>query len=104
MNNILISRWVTNAGLNACVLFVNDSHHCGYVTAPKELQDTHYDAVDCVVHGGITYSDYLAELDDEYVFGFDCAHYWNEENPCSFEDVKADCERLALALKNFRKD
>lgn len=28
-------EWKTKAGLNAVCLFVNDSHHCGYVEVPK---------------------------------------------------------------------
>lgn len=28
--------WITKAGLRAVVLYVNDSHHCGYVALPKD--------------------------------------------------------------------
>lgn len=67
--------------------------------------------VDVNVNGGLTYSRMADswrttkdEFKDYWFFGFDCAHYWNEEHPCSFEDVKADCECLALTLKNYRRD
>lgn len=89
-------------------------YYCGYVGVPPShpLYQINYMQVDddVDVNGGLTYSRMADswrttkdEFKDYWFFGFDCAHYWNEDNPCSFEDVEADCERLALALKNYRK-
>lgn len=35
MSNTVEADWVTNAGLRAVALWVNDSHRCGYVEVPK---------------------------------------------------------------------
>ena len=94
--------------------------YCGYVGVPPShslYQIGYMDNImaqvddDANVNGGLTFSNMAdswrttkGEFKNYWFFGFDCAHYWNEEHPCSFEDVKADCERLALSLKNFRKD
>ena len=117
----------TMYGYPVCILAIKrqpeidmGDYYCGYVGVPpshplyqKKFMDNIMVQVDddAEVNGGLTYSnmaDSWRTTKDEFrnywFFGFDCAHYWNEEHPCSFEDVKADCERLALALKNFRKD
>lgn len=114
-------------GYPVCILaakmqpeFDKGDYYCGYVGVPPSHALYQIDYMDNImaqvdddanVNGGLTYSrmaDSWRATKDEFknywFFGFDCAHYWNEEHPCSFEDVKADCERLALALKNFRKD
>lgn len=114
-------------GYPVCILvekmppeFDMGDYYCGYVGVPPShsLYQTEYMDnimiqvdIDAYVNGGLTYSnmaDSWRTTKDEFrnywFFGFDCAHYWNEEHPCSFEDVKADCEHLAFALKNFRKD
>lgn len=117
----------TMHGFPACILvakmqpeFDKGDYYCGYVGVPPShpLYQTEYmDNImaqvddDAYVNGGLTYS-YMSdswrttkdEFRNYWFFGFDCAHYWNEEDPCSFEDVKADCERLALALKNYKRD
>lgn len=36
MSNNVVKDWTTKAGLRAVVLFVNGSHHCGYVAVPKD--------------------------------------------------------------------
>ena len=36
MSNEVKKDWITKAGLRAVVLFVNDSHHCGYVALEKD--------------------------------------------------------------------
>lgn len=114
-------------GYPVCILatksqpeFDMGDYYCGYVGIPPShalYQKSYMDNImaqvddDANVNGGLTFSnmaDSWRTTKDKFrnywFFGFDCAHYWNEEHPCSFEDVKADCERLALALKNFRKD
>ena len=79
--------WVTQAGLPAVVVWVNDSHRCGYVeltkdsvfygvTNEREIQPIVQKSVDGLdVHGGVTFFDtpYWAE-DSNFFVGFDCAH------------------------------
>lgn len=95
-------------------------YYCGYVGVPPSHPLYQIDYMDNImaqvdddanVNGGLTFSNMAGswrttkdKFRNYWFFGFDCAHYWNEEHPCSFEDVKADCERLALVLKNYKKD
>lgn len=88
--------WTTDSGYRAIVLYVNDSHHCGYVEVPRThpLYGLDYDSklpnytdsdhipprLDDIidVHGGLTFSGsgtegYPANTDGWW-FGFDCAH------------------------------
>ncbi len=32
---MVVKDWITDAGLRAVILFVRDSHHCGYVAVPE---------------------------------------------------------------------
>ena len=82
MSYKVVKSWVTKAGLDACILLVNDgSHHCGYVALPADLADKDFigygsgECVDISVHGGVTYQDVLPQLENKIVIGFDCAHY-----------------------------
>lgn len=45
----VVKSWTTEAGLDACILFVNDMHHCGCYMA-TELR-THHGLNDSVIHG-----------------------------------------------------
>lgn len=36
MSHDVVNDWTTKAGLRAVVLFIKDSHHCGYVAIPKD--------------------------------------------------------------------
>lgn len=115
----VVKRWITKAGLEAVILLVNKSHHCGYVVSPDWLINHRWDdesVEHIIVHGGITYSNHLAELGDKWVFGYDCAHCddkqlcppqfkgtgiedlytsgtWRDEEYCTEE-----CESLAMQL------
>lgn len=78
----VIKSWKTKAGLDACILLVNDgSHHCGYVELPEPLQHMNFtgydgegDMVDIYVHGGVTWQGPLQWSEGREVIGFDCAH------------------------------
>lgn len=61
------------------------------------------------VNGGLTFSDYgcnvcgkAGEFDKYWFFGFDCAHDFNREFPCSLESVINDCKNLANQLKTYK--
>lgn len=98
-------EWVTKAGLKAKVLWVNNSHRCGYVAIPKENKyfQIDYDCLKVEVHGGLTYG--TTEPDGEYWVGYDCAHlgdktaYWNDGVLRTLEYCTDQCEKLAEQLK-----
>ena len=100
----LVYRWTTEAGLDACILFVNDSHHCGYVVPPESIQGLHYDQYGCDVHGGLTFGGTMEDLGGNHAVGFDCAHCGDKTKYSSdgvFRDaayVQDQCEKLAKQL------
>lgn len=103
----LVSKWVTEAGLDAYILFVNGSHHCGYVRPPDNLVNMGYDDVPVVVHGGLTYSGGLSYANNEFVFGYDCAHSGDKTayiQHGTFRDIHyctKQCESLATQLMEY---
>lgn len=120
----LKKTWTTKAGLTAVVLFVHESHHCGYVAVEprhplygKGDQWGLYTSLD--VHGGVTYARHaLADLykpdDNLFWIGFDCHHlgdipYGYEMNfwDGTFKTVEyciGECEKLAWQLVNMKKE
>jgi hypothetical protein len=112
--------WITKAGLRAVVLFVHNSHHCGYVAVSTDSPyfGKGYDdeALGFVaVHGGLTFSESSASLKEDHPlksvesvswFGFDCAHLGDATAHLShdgdvFRDVsyvESECESLAEQL------
>ncbi|WP_135612779.1 hypothetical protein [Methanococcoides sp. AM1] len=69
------------------------SHYCGYVRFPKrELTEQGYDGI------GITYAE--EHEDGSMVYGFDCMHAGDENNPrCSDIDwLKQECEKMGICL------
>lgn len=80
MNKVnVVKSWVTKAGLDACILLVNETHHCGYVALPeplvgKNFTDCNDDNIDIKVHGGVTYQGKPEWAKEREVIGFDCAH------------------------------
>jgi len=119
MNYVLVKSWTTEAGLAAYILLVNETHHCGYVESPSELEKVNEGDLSYIkVHGGLTYSGYPDWSNGKYVFGYDCSHLgdlmkcpskfkgtslehlsmystgtWRDESYCTLE-----CERLAKQL------
>lgn len=114
--------WVTQAGLPAAVIWVNDSHRCGYieltkdsvfygVTNEREIQPIVQKSIDgLVVHGGVTFfgTPYWSDSkeDNSKLFvGFDCAHVGDTTryNPTegilrSLDYCIEECESLAKQL------
>ena len=76
MNSIIEKEWITKAGLNARVIFVKDSHRCGYVGVKKDhwMYGVGYNNLYRLeVHGGLTFSSEMKDSEDWWI-GFDCAH------------------------------
>lgn len=107
----IVKHWKTKSGLDAVILLMRDSYHCGYVEAPEKLVNQDYDQEvihDIDVHGGVTYSGTLSELDNKWVFGYDCAHYgdksfssdfvWEEGEVRDAKFCMEQCELLAEQL------
>lgn len=86
MTRKIVKKWTTNSGLEAIILLVRGSHHCGYVEVPEKLKnvDFYNCEIDVDVHGGVTYQNELSQLNGKLVIGFDCVHngdktaYWND--------------------------
>ncbi len=104
MAHTIEKQWVTEAGLNAYILYVNGSHHCGYVESPEKFRGDNYDEhYDIDVHGGLTFSDTIEDIDEPWLFGFDAAH--SDDKPeygGTFKDVDymtKECELLAKQLQ-----
>jgi len=89
---------------------------CGYVVIDDKDNDLfgkHYTDTSFIkVHGGITYSDF--DNDDNWVFGFDCAHiydripafdndYFSKKIYRDMEYVISECESLSDQLSVFSK-
>ncbi len=101
-------EWTTKAGLKAYVLFVNGSHHCGYVESPEKFIEDSYDShYDIDVHGGLTFAGTISDINESWLFGFDAAHlgdktaYSNDPGDI-FRDLDYminECEALAKQIK-----
>ena len=69
---------------NGCVCYLLHTtmgHNCGYVRFPKKpVKEDGYNGILTYVpvHGGITYAH---SNEDGMVYGFDCAHSGDEDNP-----------------------
>ena len=102
-------EWTTEAGLKAYVLYVNESHHCGYVAIPKNHSfngDNYNEHYNIDVHGGLTFAGTINGINETWLFGFDAAHlgdateYINSPGD-TFKDVDymaKECESLAKQL------
>lgn len=112
--------WITEAGSPAVVIWVNDSHRCGYVELTEHSifygitneRDVHVilqkSIGDLDVHGGVTFFDvpYWADSDKEdsnFFVGFDCAHAgdatrYSKGKLRSLDYCIEECEKLARQL------
>lgn len=112
-----IKEYGEHKGIPWIVIYVNGSHHCGYVglNAEHPLYKRHYDDMGFWpdIHGGVTYSkgSYWGTDDEFWWFGFDCAHAGDKTNAYSLpepegsmrvfrtvEYVKEECIKLIEQL------
>lgn len=114
MSYILEDSWTTEAGLRATVLFVNESHRCGYIEVNEIYPDyANFNYHDKKVHGNITYvgSPIIKETTNvnAWWIGFDCAQegdgtkYFPELPVRTLEYVKKECESLAKELAKLEQ-
>jgi hypothetical protein len=108
----------SNGVIIHCSIHRNDTKAlCGYITLTPDnsLYGIGYDELDLQAHGGLTYD---AKHEDNWVIGFDCAHYGdltpyfllNGEYDFAqrgiyrnMEYVKSECENLAEQASVFSK-
>jgi hypothetical protein len=116
MAHLIEREWMTKAGLKAVVLYVNDSHNCGYIVLGKEHQyfgKGYYDVPDFEVHGGLTFAGNIEDVAPEgetWALGFDAAHMGDKTFGYSapgdtFKDVDYmanECESLAEQIKESK--
>lgn len=94
-------------GFKCRVMFVRQSHRCGYVRIPKGhvTFDKIYTELPIDVHGGLTYEKIEEEDENFKWFGFDCAHAGDKllivpplednEHFWTLEDVVEETEKMA---------
>lgn len=80
-------------------------YYCGYAifTDPPLLSDGYQDVEDAYVHGGVTYGKrYDSGIQ---VYGFDCAHYGDEDDPrCKdYNWLSSQCEKMARDIIEIGK-
>jgi hypothetical protein len=87
LKSITEKEW-EHAGFKCKVVFVRQSHRCGYVTIPKSniAFGKGYDELPIDVHGGLTFDDIDSTTPNEQTFGFDCAHLGDKTLSYSFEE------------------
>ena len=71
---------------------------CGYVVIPENhraYKETDWDLLDeYEAHGGINYTDWHLENQDEWVIGFDCNHATDNPEIENAEYTENECKRL----------
>lgn len=84
MRNIIrkeyfIKMWNNDGYLCVILRHPSSLHLCGYVGLKKqhELYEKHYDSINIVCHGGLTFASKMNwyEIEDLWFIGFDCAHH-----------------------------
>lgn len=74
-----------HSGLKCKVVFVRQSHRCGYVRVPKThiAYGKSYEDLPIDVHGGLTFGDVHSINKRFQWFGFDCAHLGDRIGECA---------------------
>ena len=112
---IIEKRW-KHKGFECVVIFVGESHRCGYVAVPKDhiAYGKPYKDINVSVHGDLSFSAYAPEEDlggkeGTYWLGFDCAQsndkskYHDEGHFWTLNEVIKETENLAKQLEKLQK-
>ena len=106
----VIKSWKTKAGLDACILLVKETHHCGYVELPEVLQHLNFtgyngegEMVTINVHGGVTWQGTLDWSEGREVIGFDCAH-WGDLQKCPEKYKGTAIEQMSMYSEGVWRD
>jgi hypothetical protein len=86
----------------------------GYVIIPEDhpMYGVHYDEIPVDVHGGLTFSESVKDMDIEnwpqiegikggWVVGFDTCHYGDTESRWTKERVQKETDRLGKQLEKL---
>jgi hypothetical protein len=107
--------WKSN-GFRCVVIFVRQSHRCGYVRIPKRhiaFIVGSYDDLPIAVHGGLTFGGQIdiLEKDANYIwFGFDCGHsgdresYETEGHFWTTSEVIEETNKMARQFKEMTRE
>lgn len=92
--------WREN-GLLFSLVKTDMGHWCGYVRfKERPVNELEYNGIltYAPVHGGITYAN---EDADGMVYGFDCAHAGDDQNPVfqNIDWLKNECDNMAVAIQ-----
>lgn len=93
------SWWEEN--IYCSIVWVDQHHYCGYARFPSRpvLVEGYYGILNYIpVHGGITYAN--EANDSSIVYGFDCAHVYDENN-VNLKDInwlKTECQKMVGAI------
>jgi hypothetical protein len=105
--SILEKEWV-HCGLRCKVIFVYQSHRCGYVGLYKShvAYGIKYDNINVDVHGGLTFGNNGKDndfLDDKetYWLGFDCGHGGDTPFKWTLDVTIVETNRLAEKLSQI---
>jgi hypothetical protein len=77
-----------------------DKYYCGYVAFDKvlfrDISDIKKFSEEVWVHGGVTF---LEEDGDTIIFGFDCAHAFDFEEPKDLDFVKNEIDMMERDIR-----
>jgi hypothetical protein len=105
-----------SCGFRCIILFVRQSHRCGYIAIPRGHPAFEMSSSDLPidVHGGLTFGSCeppIKEIEksEDVWFGFDCAHSgdntsWHKEENGHFwtmEEVANECIKMSREFKNL---
>lgn len=89
-------------------LFYNifpSKYYCGYVAVPywHPAYEKKYDNLHIQCHGGLTYSDHnlLGQDYPAWWIGFDCAHFYDIDNPKDINFVRQECRNIVDQLRDM---
>jgi len=102
MAHKIVKEWKTKAGPKAYVLLVHNTHYCGYVGIDKNhpwFEDNYNKHDDINVHGGLTFSDKIDDIDEPWLFGFDAAHLGDTLENINVDYMARECEKLAKQIQ-----
>lgn len=85
---------------------VNNIWYCGYAVIPEDhpFYGAYYDDLedDIVVHGGLTFSGDIEDVDG-FLLGFDCAHYGDSPEVQDEEYTLKECKKMVDQLIKIEK-
>lgn len=75
-------------------------HRCGYIVFPEKYDNDDFESrLD--VHGGVTFEDRIA--DGKRIYGFDCAHCDDYDNPKDLNYVKKEIKAMLHQINEAKR-